>query len=157
MNIKRFISLCAITLFVSHFANAEQWPPANETPERAAIFLEKTYQHPEKVKVGVTLFIAGWNNRLKAWNEPFLYGKIAAIQKNRKVGGKTCDAFTIDESKKTAWVCLERLLDEPRPYQDEYGKVYNSYYVRFDDPALNGGKPFKPAESKDEFTDFAEK
>ena len=153
MNMKRFISLCAITLFVSHFANAEQWPPANETPERAAIFLEKTYEHPEKVKVGVTLFIAGWNNRLKAWNEPFLYGKIAAIQKNKQVDGKKCDAFTIDSTKKTSWRCLERLLDTPK----NYNGVYNSYYVRFDDPALNGGKPFKPAEPKDEFTDFAEK
>lgn len=147
---KKLIALCIAALCVSNVATAEQWPPANETPERASHFLEKTYEHPNNVKVGVTLFISGWNNRTKSWNEPFLYGKIAAIQKNKQVDGKKCDAFTIDPEKKTAWRCLERLLNEPA----NYNGVYNTYYTRFDDPALNGGKPFKPAEIKGEFTDF---
>lgn len=150
---KKLLALLAIALCTNAIAN-EQWPPADETPERAAIFLEKTYQKPENVKVGVTLFISGWNKQKQTWNEPYKYGKIEAIAKNKKVDGKKCNAFTIDPSKKTSWRCMERLLNEPQPYQDEYGTVYNTYYTRFDDPALNGGKPFKPAEIKDEFDDF---
>ena len=149
MKLTKFSSLLAIVL-ASGVAMAEQWPPANETPEKASLFLEPTYEKPDNVKVGVTLFIAGWNNNKKAWNEPFLYGKIEAIQKNKQVDGKKCDAFTIDPSKKTSWRCLERLLDMPR----NYNGVYNMYFTRFDDPALNGGKPFKPAEIKDEFDEF---
>ncbi len=151
---KKIISLLALSLCITSNVFAEEWPPANETPERAAHFLEKTFEHPEKVKVGVTLFISGWNNNKKVWNEPFSYGKITAIQKNKQVKGEKCDAFTTDPSKKTAWRCLNRLLDAPRPYKDEYGTVYNQYYIRFDDPALNVGKPFKPAEIKDEFDEF---
>ncbi|MDY6216943.1 hypothetical protein [Actinobacillus porcinus] len=150
---KKLLSLLIVTLSANVIAN-EQWPPANEPPERAAIFLEKTYQKPENVKVGVTLFISGWNKQKQTWNEPYKYGKIEAIAKNKKVDGKKCDAFTIDPDKKSPWYCLERLLNEPKPYKDQYGEVYNAYYTRFDDPALNGGKPFKPAESKDEFDDF---
>ncbi|UXN35487.1 hypothetical protein N8E86_04610 [Avibacterium paragallinarum] len=147
---KKILSLLALSLCITSYVSADEWPPENETPEKAAIFLEKTYEHPEKVKVGVTLFISGWNHNKKMWNEPFKYGKIAAIQKNKAVDGKKCDAFTIDPSKKTSWRCLERLLLIPQ----NYNGAYNTYYVRFDDPALNDGKPFKPAEIKDEFDDF---
>lgn len=146
---KKLLSLLLIAISANALAN-EEWPPANEPPERAALFMEKTYEKPESVKVGVTLFIAGWNHTKKMWNEPFLYGEIAAIQKNKQVDGKKCDAFTIDPSKKTSWRCLERLLNTPKNYDG----AYNMYFTRFDDPALNGGKPFKPADNQGEFKDF---
>lgn len=35
---KKLIALCVAALCVSNVATAEQWPPANETPERASHF-----------------------------------------------------------------------------------------------------------------------
>lgn len=145
---KKLISILAITLSFTNGAFSEPWPPAGETPEELTNFLEKTYDRPDNIKVGVTLFKSDWNKNAKSWDLPHLYGKITAIEKNKTVNGKKCEAFTLAKDKKSSWHCLEDLLNEP--------KDNNTYYIRFDDPILNNEKSSNTAENKDEYDDFSE-
>ncbi|WP_170389372.1 hypothetical protein [Pasteurella multocida] len=77
---KKLLSLLIVTLSANVIAN-EQWPPANEPPERAAIFMEKTYEKPENVKKGVTLFISGWNKQKKLGMSHFIMVKSKILRK----------------------------------------------------------------------------
>ncbi|MDY4480289.1 MAG: hypothetical protein SPE33_09725 [[Pasteurella] aerogenes] len=142
------IGLSAILATNMVMAEDTVWPPSEDDIINKLHLMDKTYEHPENIKKGVTLFITSYNHNKKTYNVPIVYGKIEQIKKNKTVNGTKCDAFTNDPSGQYGWKCLTKLKQAPQTTQD------NLYLTRFDDPAFNDGKPFKAAPPKDEFDEF---
>ncbi|HHE3594949.1 TPA: hypothetical protein ACPDRM_002149 [Pasteurella multocida] len=140
---KRFLLFGLSALVFAHqaFAKDVVFRPSEQDILEKVHLMDKTYEHPEKIKKGVTLFVSSFHNVKKVWNTPVVYGKIEHI-KAKTINGAQCDAFTNDPTGKSGWKCLDVLLKAPQTNQDRL------YLTRFDDPAFNNGKLLTPVENK---------
>ncbi|ATG74330.1 hypothetical protein AN401_11695 [Zobellella denitrificans] len=106
------------------------WAGIAQAKEYEQLLFMPAAQAQSNIRVGVTLYVG------RVDRDKILLGRISAFEKDKVVGGRICDAFGVSDS----WRCLDEFI------------LLDKWYVRVDDPVLNG-EPVPEVEDEDDEDD----